>query len=165
MALHGSAWYRDDMLACEVQAGRDRTPSRVNQAPIITATAVSADQTESSASKAGSQPAFENNQRFYVPDDVKEQFEAAWAARHAYMETQPGFISFNISEVGDSYTVTSKWASIPEWEAFNLSKEARRHHLPYGIWQYVPKVGEGFPEDFVPFLDMNAMVQARYPKK
>lgn len=34
-----------------------------------------------------------------------------------------------------------------------------------GIWQMVPKPGEGFPEDFVPFLDMNTFVQAKYPPK
>ena len=34
-----------------------------------------------------------------------------------------------------------------------------------GIWQYVPKPGEGFPEDFVPFMDMNTFVQAKYPPK
>jgi len=31
-----------------------------------------------------------------------------------------------------------------------------------GIWQKVPKPGEGFPEDFVPFLEMNTFVQAKY---
>lgn len=34
-----------------------------------------------------------------------------------------------------------------------------------GIWQHVPAVGEGFPEDFVPFLEMNAPTVVRYPKK
>jgi hypothetical protein len=34
-----------------------------------------------------------------------------------------------------------------------------------GIWQQVPEVGEGFPEDFIPFLDMNAPTIVRYPKK
>lgn len=121
----------DDMEACYVQAGCERSPLRVTQSPRTATTAIQAAATETSAAQTSSKPAFENNQRFYVPDDVKEQFEAAWQARHAYMETQPGFIGFNMAEVGDSYTVTSKWASIPEWEAFNLSKEARRHHLPW----------------------------------
>lgn len=34
-----------------------------------------------------------------------------------------------------------------------------------GIWQYVPKEGEGFPEDFVPFKEFQTHVTARYPKK
>lgn len=134
-----SALRRNDMLACEVQVGRERAPLKVNQSPNISTTAVSADKTEASSAQASTKPAFENKQRFYVPEDVKEHFEAAWAARHAYMKTQRGFVSFNISEVDDSYTVTSKWASIPEWEAFNLSKEARRHHLPWVRPQSVSK--------------------------
>lgn len=73
---------------------------------------------------------FQNVQRFHVPDEAKPHFEAAWKAREAYMETQPGFVSFNVAVTDQTYTITSKWASIPEWEAFNLSKEARRHHLP-----------------------------------
>ena len=36
--------------------------------------------------------------------------------------------------------------------------------LLQGIWQHVPKPGQGFPEDFVPFVDMNTFVQAKYPK-
>lgn len=44
------------------------------------------------------------------------------------------------------------WASIPEWEAWNLSEQCRRSHLPWGVYQWVPGKGEGFPEDFVPFL-------------
>jgi hypothetical protein len=34
-----------------------------------------------------------------------------------------------------------------------------------GIYQYIPKMGEGFPEDFVPFIDMNTFVNAKYPPK
>jgi hypothetical protein len=44
------------------------------------------------------------------------------------------------------------WASIPEWEAWSLSAECRRSHLPGGLYQWVPGKGEGFPEDFVPFV-------------
>jgi hypothetical protein len=33
-----------------------------------------------------------------------------------------------------------------------LSPECRRSHLPAGIFQWVPGKGEGFPEDFVPFV-------------
>lgn len=34
-----------------------------------------------------------------------------------------------------------------------------------GIKQYVPEPGAGFPEDFVPFRNLDTIVQARYPKK
>lgn len=146
-------------------AGNSRTLLRIIHTPNTPATAVSAAAEEAKVAATASQPPFQNVQRFYVPDVVKPHFEAAWKAREAYMETQPGFVSFNVASTDETYTITSKWASIPEWEAFNLSKEARRHHLPWGIWQYVPKEGEGFPEDFVPFLDMNVGVTARYPKK
>jgi hypothetical protein len=33
-----------------------------------------------------------------------------------------------------------------------LSEECRRSHLPWGVYQWVPGKGEGFPEDFVPFV-------------
>lgn len=113
-----------------VQAGNSRELLRIIQAPRTPATAVSAAATETSAAVTASQSPFENVQRFYVPDEAKPHFEAAWKAREAYMETQPGFVSFNMATTDDKYTITSKWASIPEWEAFNLSKGARRHHLP-----------------------------------
>lgn len=56
----------------------------------------------------------------------------------------------------------SSWASIPEWEAWSLSAECRRSHLPWGVWQTVPKKGEGFPEDFVPFVNYDEPVNAKY---
>ena len=31
-----------------------------------------------------------------------------------------------------------------------------------GVYQYVPGKGEGFPEDFIPFKQMDAMVNAKY---
>jgi hypothetical protein len=31
-----------------------------------------------------------------------------------------------------------------------------------GVLQYVPARGEGFPEDFVPFVDMNSAPDAKY---
>jgi hypothetical protein len=33
---------------------------------------------------------------------------------------------------------------------------------PQGVLQYVPGRGEGFPEDFVPFVDMNSAPDAKY---
>ena len=48
----------------------------------------------------------------------------------------------------------------------SASNESEEHHaFVQGIWQFVPKAGEGFPEDFVPFFDMNEQVNAKYPKK
>lgn len=78
------------------------------------------------------------------------------------MRGQPGFQSFELNVDGDFYVIKSSWATIPEWEAFNLTPEARRSHLPVGVWQFVPARGEGFPEDFVPFYDMNKAVDAKY---
>ncbi len=31
-----------------------------------------------------------------------------------------------------------------------------------GVLQYVPARGQGFPEDFVPFIDYNTPVDAKY---
>lgn len=54
------------------------------------------------------------------------------------------------------------WASIPEWETWSLSPQCRRSHLPLGIWQFVPKKGEGFPEDFVFIQNYDEPVNAKY---
>ena len=58
--------------------------------------------------------------------------------------------------------MSSQWGSIPEWEAWSSSNEARRHHLPAGVQQYVPRKGEGWPEDSMPFKDLNEAVNAKY---
>jgi hypothetical protein len=58
------------------------------------------------------------------------------------MRAFPGFQGFEFKKDGDSYVVTSSWATIPEWEAWSLSDECRRSHLPLGIWQLVPQKGE-----------------------
>jgi hypothetical protein len=34
--------------------------------------------------------------------------------------------------------------------------------LPLGIWQFVPKKGEGFPEDFVFIQNYDEPVNAKY---
>jgi heme-degrading monooxygenase HmoA len=80
-----------------------------------------------------------------VPKQIQQAFVAAWRQREADMQGQPGFMGFNVISDGETYTVSSSWASIPEWEAWSLSEECRRSHLPQGIWQFVPKKGEGFP--------------------
>ena len=47
--------------------------------------------------------------------------------------------------------VQTQWESIPAWEAWSGGPAARRHHYPAGLYQYAPKRGEGFPEDYLPF--------------
>lgn len=69
-------------------------------------------------------------QRFLVPEGAQAPFEAAWKERASHMETMEGFVSFNITQSGDKFSVESVWGSIPDWEKFNLSPEARRQHLP-----------------------------------
>ena len=58
--------------------------------------------------------------------------------------------------------MSTMWASIPQWEAWSAGAAARRHHLPAGVLQYVPKKGEGFPEDYLPFKDLSEAVNAKY---
>lgn len=52
---------------------------------------------------------------------------------------------------GVDVVMSSMWESIPLWEAWSKSDAGRQQHMPVGVYQYVPKKGEGFPEDFVPF--------------
>lgn len=56
-------------------------------------------------------------------------------------------------EAPQVFVVVSHWASVPAFERWSLSAECRRHHLPSGIYQFMPRRGEGFPEDFVPIKD------------
>lgn len=78
------------------------------------------------------------------------------------MKQYPGFQGFNLQKDGDQYMASSSWATIPDWERYSCCPEARRSHLPNGIFQYVPKKGEGFPEDFIPFVNLNELVNAKY---
>lgn len=57
-------------------------------------------------------------------------FEKEWREREANMKKFAGFQGFSIKKDGDKYVTASTWASIPEWEAWSLSEEARRSHLP-----------------------------------
>jgi heme-degrading monooxygenase HmoA len=117
---------------------------------------------------------FTNTNRFKVTPKAVPQFEAAWREREAAMRSFSGFQGFSLEKSGagsgssgggggDEYVARQTWASIPEWEAWNLSEPCRRSHLPLGIWQRVPLKGEGFPEDFVPFVDYSEPVNAKYP--
>jgi heme-degrading monooxygenase HmoA len=75
---------------------------------------------------------FVNSQKFKVPEAVESEFVEAWNARAELMEQATGFKGFDIHKKGDeTYVVQSRWASIPEWEKFNLSASFRRHHLPW----------------------------------
>lgn len=106
---------------------------------------------------------FTNTQRFQVPQECARLFEEEWQRRAADMKNYDGFQGFSINREGaGTYVISSSWSSIPQWEAYNLGPEIRRSHLPYGIYQYVPAKGEGFPEDFVPFVDFIKAVDAKY---
>lgn len=115
--------------------------------------------------KPKSQPAkgFNNVNKFIVPEDKVPEFEDAWHQREEVMQQSAGFLGFSLERKDDSdFVATSRWASIPEWEAYSLSEIARRSHLPWGVYQYVPAKGEGFPEDFIPFKKMDNFVNAKY---
>lgn len=118
------------------------------------------------APKAPAAPSgpFTNTNRFKVSPSAAADFEAVWREREAAMKAFPGFQGFELKREGDGgkFTASSKWASIPEWEAWSLSEPCRRSHLPLGVWQYVPAKGEGFPEDFVFFVDYKEAVNAKY---
>eukprot|EP00879_Flechtneria_rotunda_P007091 GHRR01007443.1.p2 GENE.GHRR01007443.1~~GHRR01007443.1.p2 ORF type:complete len:179 (+),score=41.86 GHRR01007443.1:248-784(+) len=105
---------------------------------------------------------FTNTNRFIVPKHLQQVFTAEWRRREEDMQRHPGFQGLNVIHDGDSFTISSSWASIPDWEAWSLSPECRRSHLPWGIYQWVPKKGEGFPEDFVPFVAFDEPVNAKY---
>lgn len=106
---------------------------------------------------------FTNTNRFKVLPEAVALFEATWREREEAMRSFPGFQGFKLSRDGDNFAASSTWATIPEWEAWNLSPVCRRSHLPLGVWQYVPAKGEGFPEDFVFLLDYDEPVNAKYP--
>lgn len=105
---------------------------------------------------------FTNINRFVVPKEVQPLFLANWREREQDMQQHSGFVDFELKQDGDNFVISSSWASIPEWEAWSLSPECRRSHLPSGIFQWVPGKGEGFPEDFVPFVEYDAPVNAKY---
>ncbi|KAL3132730.1 hypothetical protein ABBQ32_009234 [Trebouxia sp. C0010 RCD-2024] len=115
------------------------------------------------AKPAPKSKSFNNTNKFIVPEDKLEEFEATWHEREDIMQQMPGFLGFSMErQDGSDFVTTSKWASIPEWEAYSLSEIARRSHLPWGVYQYVPAKGEGFPEDFIPFKAMDTLVNAKY---
>ena len=95
------------------------------------AASVSKQPSDEPSTSAPAPPAFTNKQRFVVPGDAKDAFTQAWQARAAHMESCAGFQGFDMEQQdSNEYAVQSQWASIPDWEAFNLSEAARRQHLP-----------------------------------
>ncbi|GMH35096.1 hypothetical protein BSKO_02964 [Bryopsis sp. KO-2023] len=105
---------------------------------------------------------FKNTNRYWVPLDAVEAFEKEWRHRELYMQEMDGFRELTVSREDEDYVVSSVWQSIPEWEKWSLCPVARRSHLPGGIYQYVPDKGAGFPDDFVPFKDLQKAVSAKY---
>ena len=67
---------------------------------------------------------------FKVEPRSLELFQSEWLSREAAMSSFPGFQGFKLSQEGEQWVAQSQWASIPEWEAWNLSPVCRRSHLP-----------------------------------
>lgn len=63
---------------------------------------------------------------------------------------------------GRNVVVRSMWGSVPQWEKWSLSTDAKRVDMPDGVYQYVPAKGEGFPEDYLPFRAYDEAVNAKY---
>jgi len=78
------------------------------------------------------------------------------------MRQQPGFAGLSMIGDGEATAVEARWASVADFERWMLLDACRRSHLPPGVWQYVPRRGEGFPEDFVPFVAYDEPVNAKY---
>eukprot|EP00775_Hariotina_reticulata_P008710 gene8710-8891_t len=112
---------------------------------------------------------FTNTNRFWVRQEQLFDFIKHWLAREALLQDQQGFFGLQVQpqsgaavDGGVDVVVSSLWESIPSWEAWSKSDLARQHHMPTGVYQYVPAKGEGFPEDFVPFRDYDQAVVAKY---
>ncbi|GAX77967.1 hypothetical protein CEUSTIGMA_g5409.t1 [Chlamydomonas eustigma] len=107
--------------------------------------------------------AFVNTNRYWVPENLIFDFVKSLAAREETLVTASGFVGMDVKQPETKiYEVSTQWASIAEWESWATSDVARRHHLPAGVMQYVPKKGEGFPEDSMPFKDATDAVNAKY---
>lgn len=88
---------------------------------------------------------------------------ASLVARASLMQAAPGCLGVMLQQDGpNGYRVSSMWQSIPDFEAWALSASSRRSQLPDGVFQMVPKKGEGFPEDHLPFKDLTDPVIAKY---
>jgi heme-degrading monooxygenase HmoA len=142
------------------------TPKRPNVAARAAA-AADAPAAPAAAKPAAKDPAttpYTNVQRFVVSPGSTAAFQAAWRERETLMRQQPGFGGLSLVSDGLSgdTIVSAQWASIVDFERWMTLDACRRSHLPPGVWQYVPRRGEGFPEDFVPFVDYDEPVNAKY---
>ncbi|KAI8477384.1 MAG: hypothetical protein J3K34DRAFT_398051 [Monoraphidium minutum] len=146
--------------------GVARAAPRVQRRAVVVAQAAStngAAPAKKPAKAPGASGPFTNINRFKVQPEAVGHFEAEWRGREAAMAKFGGFQGFKLEREGEQWVARSTWASIPEWEAWSLSPECRRSHLPLGVWQYVPAKGEGFPEDFVFIVDYDRPIDAKYP--
>lgn len=66
-----------------------------------------------------------------MPLKLVELFESEWRARELNMQKIDGFKELTVSRDESDYVVSSSWKSIPAWEAWACSNEARRSHLPH----------------------------------
>ncbi|KAG2495085.1 hypothetical protein HYH03_006696 [Edaphochlamys debaryana] len=116
---------------------------------------------KSQEAKAAGQ--FVNTNRFYVRPELMYDFVKAVAARELSLVEAQGFLNIAVrNEPGNVMVVATHWESIPAFEAWSNSAGRTRHHYPSGVMQYVPKRGEGFPEDYIPFKDLTEPVNAKY---
>lgn len=53
------------------------------------------------------------------------------------------------SDGGVDVIIISYWESISLYEAWRNTPGAIQQHLPSGVYQYVPKKGEGFPGEAI----------------
>ncbi|KAK9809935.1 hypothetical protein WJX72_001959 [[Myrmecia] bisecta] len=162
--------------SAQCSAGQNRSCHHLYGAVGLSTVRCQASFTARADSNGASQPAtkkppvkasakgFANRNRFWVPPSVVVDFEAEWRFREACMAKHGGFLGLEMVKQGsdEDYVCTSRWASVPEWEKWSCSPEARRSHLPLTVMQYVPSNREGFPEDFVPFRAMQQAVNAKY---
>ncbi|KAF6257036.1 hypothetical protein COO60DRAFT_1640292 [Scenedesmus sp. NREL 46B-D3] len=113
---------------------------------------------------------FTNTNRFWVGQELVFEFLKHWVTRESQLQQQPGFLGLQVGDArpgvsadgGVDVLVASYWESAPLYEAWRNSSAAITAHLPSGTYQYVPKRGEGFPEDFIPFRDYDQAVNAKY---
>ncbi len=106
---------------------------------------------------------FTNTNRYHVPDALLFEFIKSWAVREASLREADGFLGLTTSIEGPGVVVVrSLWQSVPQWERWSTTSARKMHNLPEGVAQYAPSRGEGFPEDFLPFKDLEEVPNAKY---
>jgi len=159
--LRAQSAAREDQLVSEAdeQARKLAVTERVLWSRVQVATAAAKGQ-----APEGVQVAFTNTNRYWVPSPLLYDFTKALASREVALTAAAGFLGMTVRHLGEQdFSVSTRWESLPSWEAWSCSPSAlRQHNLPPGIMQYVPRKGEGFPESYIPFRDMNDAVNAKY---